>query len=91
MNFFLEGIGKVLGKVADNFQGRIERLKNEKAKLERERDEIKKLNLDITKAEDRKKAERLSDVYNRINVINGLLTTKASDWTYKRNHSLDRG
>lgn len=37
MSAFLEGIGKVFGKVADQVQGRVERLKNEKQRLENER------------------------------------------------------
>lgn len=73
----MAGWGNLFGKIADQFQGRIERLKNEKAKLEREQDEIKRLNLDINKQEDRKKAERLSWICNRINVIDGLLSNKA--------------
>lgn len=49
MSAFLEGLGKALGKVSDQFQGRIERLKNEKKGLEAKRDEILRANMDITK------------------------------------------
>jgi len=42
MSFFLEGIGKVISKIADHIQGRVERAKNKIAALERERDEILK-------------------------------------------------
>jgi len=37
MSAFLEGIGKVIGKIADHIQGRIERAKNKIAKLEKEK------------------------------------------------------
>jgi hypothetical protein len=79
MSAFLEGLGKVFGKVADQFQGRIERLKNEKASLEKEKNELSKINMDINNPEHRKKAARLSVVIDRINELNRLLGNKAQD------------
>ena len=70
--------GQVFGKIAEQFQGRIERLKNEKIKLEGERDGIKILNLDINKESDRKKAIRLGVVIKRIADITRLLENKAT-------------
>lgn len=37
MSAFLDGLGKVFGKIADQVQGRVERSKNRKADLENER------------------------------------------------------
>ncbi len=79
MSAFLEGLGKVFGKIADQVQGRIERLKNEKAKLEGERDDIQKIKMDINNPEHRKKAARLGVCIDRINTIDKLLGSKAQD------------
>jgi len=75
----MAGWGNFFGKIAEQFQGRIERLKNEKIKLEGERDELKILNLDIHNEGDRKKAIRLGIVIKRIADIDKLLTSKATD------------
>ena len=75
----MAGWGNLFGKIADQFQGRIERLKNEKIKLEGERNEIQRINMDINNPEHRKKAARLSIIVDRIAVIDKLLTSKASD------------
>lgn len=75
----MAGWGNLFGKIADQFQGRIERLKNEKIKLEGERNEIQRINMDINNSEHRKKAARLSVIVDRIAVIDKLLTSKASD------------
>ena len=40
MNAIVEAIAKIFGKIADNTQGRIERLKNEKNALKKELDEL---------------------------------------------------
>lgn len=74
----MAGWGNLFGKIAEQFQGRIERLKNEKVKLEGERDGIKILNLDINKEADRKKAIRLGVVIKRIADIDKLLGNKAA-------------
>lgn len=74
----MAGWGQVFGKIAEQFQGRIERLKNEKIKLEGERDDIKRLNLDINKEADLKKAIRLGIVIKRIADIDKLLGNKAA-------------
>jgi len=77
MSAFLEGIGKVFGKVADQFQNRIERLKNEKDKLLKEKAEIEKLNLRIDNEKDRKIVERYSVICKRIGELSGLLENKS--------------
>ena len=74
----MAGWGNLFGKIAEQFQGRIERLKNEQVKLEGERDGIKILNLDINKEADRKKAIRLGVVIKRIADIDKLLGNKAA-------------
>ena len=76
---FFGGIGKVLEKVSTYIPGKIEKLKNEKAKLKEEEAKIEKLNLDINKAEDRKIADRLTAVRKRIRDIDGVLGNKATD------------
>lgn len=73
MSAFLEGLGKVFGKVADQFQGRIERLKNEREKLVTE-----KINLQ-RKVCDEKIADRILTINARIVVIDGLLKSSAKD------------
>ncbi len=79
MSAFLEGIGAVIGKVTTYIPGRIEKIKNEKDRLEKERDEISKINMDINNPEHRKKAARLTYCINRIADINRLLDSKATD------------
>jgi hypothetical protein len=74
----MAGWGQFFGKIAEQFQGRIERLKNEKIKLEGERDAIKILKLDINNENDRKKAMRLDVITRRISDIDKLLASKAS-------------
>jgi len=73
MNAFLNGIGKLFGKAADQIQGRVERLKNEKATLEKELAELKKKDSTILNAY---KAEKITA---RINEINTILGNNAKD------------
>lgn len=67
------GWGGVLGKIAEQFQGRIERLKNEKARL---KDEKKKLmdgeSTDVSSA-------RVVAIDKRLSEIEAILGNKASD------------
>lgn len=79
MSAFLEGIGALLGKASTYIPGRIEKIKNEKDRLEKEKDELSKINMDINNPEHRKKAERLTVVIDRIAAINKLLGSKATD------------
>lgn len=79
MSAFLEGIGALIGKVTTYIPGRIEKIKNEKQRLEKERDELKKINMDINNPEHRKKAARLTAVITRIADIDKLLGSKAAD------------
>jgi hypothetical protein len=65
--------GNFFGKVAEQFQGRIERLKNEKARLEKRKLEIKKLSCSDALATEGSKVQK------RLDEINIILETKASD------------
>lgn len=73
MSAFLEGLGKVFGKVSDQFQGRIERLKNEKERLLNERKKI----MDVTITT--KSVDRVAAINYRLQQIEAILTNKASD------------
>ncbi len=75
----MAGWGDIFGKIAQQFQGRIERLKNEKSVLEKEINELQKINMDIKNPEHREKAARLSVCIDRVAVIQRLLDAKASD------------
>jgi len=75
----MAGWGDLVGKIAQQFQGRIERLKNEKAKLEIERRTLEIFKMDINKPEDRKKATRLGVIIDRIAIIDRLLGNQAKD------------
>jgi len=63
--------GTVFGKVAEQFQGRVERLKNEKRKLENELEQLKRGECD------EKTAKRVTWINDRVNVIDGLLESNA--------------
>jgi hypothetical protein len=73
MSFFLDGIGKVIGKIADNVMGRIERLKNEKAKLENERIIL------LGRSADAKTVMRIVAIDKRIADIQRVLENSAKD------------
>lgn len=68
-----DGIGKALGKIADQFQGRVERLKNEKAKKQAELDTLL-----AQKCTD-ETAKKASKLMERIREIDAILVNKASD------------
>lgn len=73
MNPFLEGLGKLIGKISDNTQGRIERLKNEKAELEKEQIALDKKDSTVLNA-------YLSEkIQTRIKQINTILANNAKD------------
>ena len=67
------GWGSLFGKIAEQFQSRIERLKNEKAKLETEK---KELEGSVWNA---KRAVRLTAIDRRLSELGRLLENKASD------------
>lgn len=69
----MAGWGNFFGKIADQFQGRIERLKNEKERLLNERKTI--LNGVATASS----TDRIIAIDNRLREINTALDTKASD------------
>lgn len=69
----MAGWGDFFGKIAQQFSGRIERLKNEKTKLEAEKRDIE------GRPWNEKNAVRLTVICKRIDVINGLLTSNAKD------------
>lgn len=67
------GWGTFLGKVAEQFQGRIERLKNEMARLIKEHDLI------INSAMNESKALRVQKINKRIEEIDEILRNNAKD------------
>lgn len=67
------GWGTLAGKIAEQFQGRIERLKNEKRKLENEQKDLFK------KPDSEYKRDRTAAIDTRLREISGLLAAKASD------------
>ena len=69
---FLDGL---MDKIP--IQGRVERWKNEKDNLTKEKAELEKLNLDINRPEDRKKCARLAYVRNRLPIVVQLLLNKS--------------
>jgi hypothetical protein len=73
MSAFLEGIGKVLGKITEHIQGRIERTKNQIKKLEAEREAI------LKKTCDTKAVRRLDFVESELSRLRGILEASAKD------------
>jgi hypothetical protein len=73
MSAFLEGIGKIFGKVADQVQGRIERLKNEREGLLNERKKL--MDGDVNA----KSMSRVVAIDNRLQQIETILANKATD------------
>lgn len=74
MSIITDGIFKIFGKIADQFQGRIERLKNEKDGLNAERDEIFG-----RKPITGRDADRLSAIDKRVAEIKSILGNDAKD------------
>jgi len=71
MSAFLEGIGKVIGKISDHIQGRGERTKNKIDALERERDEI------LSKPATVKSSLRIHAIDRELVKLRGLLKNSA--------------
>ena len=69
----MAGWGTFFGKIAEQFQGRIERLKNEKERLINERDVLLSKDFSATAA------RRVPVINERLAKIDIALTTKASD------------
>jgi len=65
--------GKLFGKISDQFQGRIERLKNEKESLLNERQKI------LINPPTDKSSNRVIAIDTRVCQINQALGSKASD------------
>lgn len=70
----MAGWGDFFGKVSQQFQGRIERLKNEKIKLEKRLSEIKK-----SKSSTLSEAAEATRITQRLEEIKAILISKASD------------
>jgi len=70
---FFGGLGALFGKGSTYIQTRVEKLKNEKATLEKEKAKL------LQGECDEKKAARMLVIDNRIDAINGLLGSKATD------------
>jgi len=73
MSGFLDGIGAVLSKVTNHFQGRIERLKNERERLLNER---KKLMDGVPTS---KSVNRIYAIDDRLQAIRAIITNTAKD------------
>jgi Mg2+ and Co2+ transporter CorA len=76
---FLGGLGIILGKAGTYIPGRVEKIKNEIDKLEQEEAKIELLILDVSKPEDRKRANRLFDIRQRLLYLTRLLRSKVND------------
>lgn len=73
MSGFLDGLGKVFGKIADQVQGRVERLKNEREKLNKEKDDLE------GRVCTPESAARVTKIKARIDEIDAILRNKAVD------------
>ena len=73
MSAFLEGIGKILGKLSDHVQGRTERLKNEKQRLLDERHILLRGTPTLGSI------NRVRDINVRLSQIDTILGNKAAD------------
>jgi hypothetical protein len=76
----MAGWGNFFGGLMEKLpiQGRIERWKNQKATIEKELANLKLLNLDINRKEDREKAKRIIILADKLDNINKLLINKES-------------
>lgn len=70
---FFGGLGALFGKGSTYIQNRIEKLKNEREALEKERTNL------LMGECDEKKAIRLANIDKRLDIVNGLLANKAQD------------
>ena len=73
MNSLFEGIGKVIGKISDQVQGRIERLKNEKVSLINERKYL------MEKPKTSTTINRILAIDDRLSEVSSILENKSSD------------
>ncbi len=73
MGAFLEGIGKVIGKITDHIQGRVERAKNKIEKLEREKNEI------LSKPATDKSSLRVSAINHELDELRSIVKNSAKD------------
>ncbi len=69
----MSGWGQLFGKIADQFQGRVERLKNEREKLLNEREELFKKDFTAIIG------NRVIAVDKRLQEIETILRNKTSD------------
>ncbi len=69
----MAGWGGFFGKIADQFQGRIERVKNERERLINERQQIMRSTAIPSGV------ARVTAIDNRLREIDQILTAKASD------------
>ena len=69
----MAGWGDVFGKIAQHFQGRIERLKNEKASLENEKKFLQAKEFSASGS------RRITAIDDRLRIIDTILANKASD------------
>jgi hypothetical protein len=70
---FAGGIGAIFGKLSTYIPGKVEKLRNEKIALEKEKNKLLMGDCDA------KKADRLLVINNRLDIISGLLGNKAQD------------
>ena len=70
----MAGWGNFFGKIADQFQGRIERLKNEEKRLEKERKDIQ-----ATGISNERNNTRIAKIDVRLTEINNILKNNAKD------------
>jgi hypothetical protein len=71
----INDIAKIFKKITDQLQGRVERLKNEKASLLREREAIIKKHGTSTYAD----SKRVHDIDVRLSIIDTILINNAKD------------
>ena len=64
---------KFLDKISEHFQGRVERLKNEREKLKQEKDVL------LSRPCSPEAASRMSKINKRLAEIDQILITKAAD------------
>jgi len=70
----MAGYGDALGKLSQQFQGRIERAKNEREKLLKEKESLEKKR-PITDAIN----ARVCKINERVDELDGIIRTKATD------------
>lgn len=71
MSDLMNGLGKVFGKISDQFQGRIERLKNEDSALRSERAKL------LQGECNEKKSRRVTAIDRRLSELHELLKNSA--------------